>query len=112
MLIPHLSPLFTADTEHEPQAGASPAAAEEPATPQAGTTTTDAAPAAAEAPTLTPAEARALKNEAQNLRRRLKEFEDKKAEADRAAMTEADRLKADHAAAIERLSAAERDLRA
>jgi FtsZ-binding cell division protein ZapB len=99
--------LLSPDTDTEPQAGAVPdVAAPESAAPQVGTTT-DAAPAAAEAPTLSPAEARALKNEAQNLRKRLREFEEAKAEAERAAMTEAERLKADHTAAQQRIAALE-----
>lgn len=100
--------LHTADDGQEPQAGASPDVA---ATPPAGTTP-DAAPAAADAPTLSPAEARALKNEAQNLRKRLREFEEAKAETERANLTEAERLKADHEQAQQRIAALEATNRA
>jgi hypothetical protein len=99
--------LHTADDGQEPQAGASPADA---ATPPAGTTT-DAAPAAADAPTLSPAEARALKNEAQNLRKRLRELEAAQAEAERAKLTEQERKDADLKATADRATALEAEVR-
>jgi hypothetical protein len=99
--------LHTADDGQEPQAGAAPDVA---ATPPAGTTT-DAAPAAADAPTLTPAEARALKNEAQNLRKRLRELEAAQAEAERAKLTEQERKDADLKATADRATALEAEVR-
>lgn len=109
MLITHPSRLHTADDGQEPQAGAAPAPADMGATPPAGTTT-DAAPAAADGRTYSPAEYREVQNEAKNLRRRLKELEDRQAEAERAKLTEQERKDADLTAATERLSAVEREL--
>lgn len=99
--------LHTADDGQEPQAGAAPDAA---ATPPAGTTT-DAAPAAADAPTLTPAEARALRNEAKNLRTRLRDLEAKEAEAQRAQLSEAERIRGDLEREAARASALEAEVR-
>lgn len=101
----------SADDGQEPQAGASPSPAAPPApAPVAAPAPPEPAPDA-DAPTLSPAEVRALRSEAQNLRRRLREFEQQAEAQQRERMTEVERLRADHAAATERLAGLEAEVR-
>jgi hypothetical protein len=110
MRLLHLSRLHTADTDTEPQAGAAPAPEAAAATPPAGTLT-DAPPAGAER-TYSPAEYREVQNEAKNLRRRLKELEDRQAAAEQAGMSEAERARAERDEARGQLEGASAELRA
>lgn len=109
-----LTPLRAPDAGDAPQAGASPAADQ----PQAGEASTQTqqppatpAPAAADDAPLTAAEARELRREAQSLRRRLRELEAAGQEQQRAQLTDAERLRADHEAAQARLGSLESEVR-
>jgi hypothetical protein len=103
--------------EPTPPAGAVPT----PQPPPAGAVAVPPAPALApapapetpdaDAPTLSPAEIRALRNESQNLRRRLREFETAQEAAQRAAMSDVERLRADHDATAQRATALEAEVR-
>lgn len=89
------------------------------AAPLAGTPTPTPAPAPAASPaddasTSEPVsleEARRLRQEAQSLRRRLREFETAQEQQQRAAMSDAERLRADHEVATQRAATLEAEVR-
>lgn len=104
--------LHSADDGQEPPVGTSPAPAAPPTPAPVVAPDAPAPPADPDAPPLTPAEARQLRNEAQNLRRRLREFETAQETARREAMSEAERLRADHDAATQELGTLRTEVRA
>lgn len=107
-----LRPLYSADDGQEPQVGAAPIPAAPPApAPVAAPATPEPAP---DEP-LSPAELRRqlteARREAARYRTQVREREQAEAEAQRAAMAEVERLRADYAAATERLACLEAELR-